>query len=385
MNIPWKPQAGELTRTELKVRRERCNGSLGASSLQPTGLPDCGVPRDHRQDGVERRAGIDGPNVVARPSGWIDTCGPPLTPCPEKRRIALRATTQRPAEDDRQAASEFSTDVVAKSSNTGATQEPGENLTCAGSPFAATILAPLVRAGGRHGDLQGRGDVVDTVLTVYRADSGARLACNDDAPGQLAGRSELDIAVSAGEYLIQVGAHGTDGSALGQGSVTSLVTFVEDAGRGDPSRRDRQAWRPHRPGLPGTADVKRTTLTAGIFGTWTAYRAYTRFDGFAVNRAPAGLRITVTCRGRGCPLESKSHRRPRYAARTAARAPRAREAQARRDARDAPDSLRRRRPRGPRDDPLAEEAQARRSLPRSGPLPPDGLLRRPAALQHPRM
>jgi len=141
--------------------------------------------------------------------------------------ITLTASAPRPANDDRAAAQPLTTGLAAAVPNTGASQELGELVTCGAVPFAATTWfrwsAPAI------------GDAVfaasaafgDTVLTVYRADSGAVVGCNDDG-GAAGGPSSLAARVSPGDYLLQIGARGLDTPATPTGSVAGSVSFAVD-------------------------------------------------------------------------------------------------------------------------------------------------------------
>ena len=131
------------------------------------------------------------------------------------------------------------TAVPSTTSNVGASQERGEDTTCGTSQFAATVWyrwsAPgtgdaVFRSSAAFANLVSNQS--DTVLAVYRVDTGARVGCADDA-GQAFGPSAVSARVTAGDYLLQVGAHGVEGSTpIGEGSVEGKVDFAAD-GDGD--------------------------------------------------------------------------------------------------------------------------------------------------------
>jgi hypothetical protein len=168
--------------------------------------------------------------------GGFDPCDPPLTACPDFGNIVLRASSVRPLNDDRAAPAALVTAVPATTSNVGASQERGEDTACGTSQFAATVWYRWTAPG--TGDAIFRSsasfaNVVtnqsDTVLAVYRVDTGARVGCADDA-GQAFGPSAVSARVTGGDYLLQIGAHGAEGSTpIGEGSVEGKVDFAADA------------------------------------------------------------------------------------------------------------------------------------------------------------
>ena len=168
--------------------------------------------------------------------GGIDTCDPPLTPCPESGTVVLRASSVRPLNDDRAAPATLATGVPTTTTNVGASQERGEDTACGGSQFAATVWYRWTSPG--TGDATFRSNAAftnvvsnpaDTVLAVYRVDTGARIGCADDA-GQAFGPSAVAARVASGAYLLQVGAHGVEGSTpIGEGAVEGKVDFAADA------------------------------------------------------------------------------------------------------------------------------------------------------------
>jgi hypothetical protein len=178
--------------------------------------------------------------------GGTDSCDTLPTPCPESGTVELRATSVRPLNDDRGAPQALATGAPVTTSNVGASQERGENTTCGPSRFAATVwyrwTAPgpgdaSFRASAAFGNLTS--NTSDTVLAVYRADTGARVGCSDDASAAF-GPSAVTARTTAGAYLLQIGAHGVEGSTpIGEGSVEGKVEFFADAdGDGASTRTD---------------------------------------------------------------------------------------------------------------------------------------------------
>jgi Putative metal-binding motif len=137
--------------------------------------------------------------------------------------IALSAASPvRPPNDDRAAAQVLTTGVPATVGNTGASQELGERLACATANYAATIwfrwTAPAV------GDVAFSSSAAfgDTVVTVHRASDGAILGCNAGSTARVA------VRVAPGDHLVQVGTKGSDVDGLGTGPITARADFVLD-------------------------------------------------------------------------------------------------------------------------------------------------------------
>ena len=302
-------------------------------------------------------ASARGTAYLVQVGGWDSCVGGMLAPCPEFGTVALRATTAlRPVNDDRANATPVTTGGTAASDNTGASQERGEDATCDGVPFAATVWhrwsAPAIGDASFHASAT----FTNTVLAVYRADSGARVGCNDDVPGSV-GPSRLDLRVAPGDYLVQVGARGADGPATGQGGVSARVEFVEDRDADDDGvslpddcndaapgirpgiadapedgvdqncdgadaidfDRDRDGY--NRPGdcndanpniRPLVPDIAGNTIDEDCTGGPAPYPQLVstvrtsvlfspiRFTRITIQRAVAGSRVELRCRGRGC-------------------------------------------------------------------------------------
>ncbi len=141
--------------------------------------------------------------------------------------VVLSASAPRPANDDRVAAQPLATGVAATASNAGASQELGEQLTCETAPFAATMWYRWTAPAIGDAAFDASAAFGDTVLTVYRADSGAIVGCNDDG-GPAGGPSRLSLRVAPGEYFLQIGAKGADSLGTPEGAVTASVTYAAD-------------------------------------------------------------------------------------------------------------------------------------------------------------
>jgi hypothetical protein len=152
--------------------------------------------------------------------------------------INLRIS-KTPVNDDRALATPIQAGALAKSSNEGATTEPGEITSCGGSLYAKTVWfrfrAPAV--GTTIFSTSG----LDTVMSVYREGSTTPLGCNDDAVLGQHGFSRLPpidppgqaIEVQPGDYFIQVGGFYDSEAdlqpiAAQEDPLSVLVDFTED-------------------------------------------------------------------------------------------------------------------------------------------------------------
>lgn len=226
--------------------------------------------------------------------GGRDACAPPLTPCPEFGPVVLRASAPRPPNDDRAAAASLVTGVARKTTNVGASQERGELTACGTSRFAATVWyrwTTLETGRATFSSEAAFGNVStnrsDTVLGVYRVDSGVRVGCNDDDAGQLGGRSRLVLPVTRGDYLLQVGAAGTEGATpIGEGSIVARVDFAK-------SPPPKETVRP----------LKRMAVTVSYGFSPLRPRDTTTFTRFRAQNAPKRSRVVARClnrRGKRC-------------------------------------------------------------------------------------
>jgi len=138
-------------------------------------------------------------------------------------RIDLKASSARPANDDRISARVLQTGAAATVSNVGASQELGERLTCATDNYAATIWFAWTAPAVGDAVFTSSAAFGDTVATVYRARDGAVLGCNT------ASTTRVPLRVSPGAYLVQVGTKGSNVDGLGVGSITTKADFAVDA------------------------------------------------------------------------------------------------------------------------------------------------------------
>jgi hypothetical protein len=215
----------------------------------------------------------------------------------------------------------------------GASEEVDEDVDCNGVPFSRTFWLRY-RAPGPGTATFTAGGTFDTVLAVYRGSQ--QLGCDDDP-------SQVVTHVTAGDYLIQVGAVGIAPNAP-YGTFNARVTFTADPpppkpdSDGDGVTNDvdkcpaqnasaRDANRdgcldadpdPDRDGVPVGTDkcptqnagardknrdgcldpVPRKRISADVSLRATPTAAGIRIRSLRV-QAPKGSKVTVRC-GRGC-------------------------------------------------------------------------------------
>jgi len=151
--------------------------------------------------------------------------------------IANLRVSAAPPNDARAAATPVPASGVVASTNTGATLQGGEFSACDTSRYGKTVWfryrAPAI------GTATFSASGFDSVMAVYRGDSAAPLGCNDDGvAGQQGGSSvpqiqpaEPALAVSPGDYLIQVGGRHDTGlgvEAARDGPIELQVVFRAD-------------------------------------------------------------------------------------------------------------------------------------------------------------
>jgi Putative metal-binding motif len=161
---------------------------------------------------------------------------PPETCGAEVGNVTLRVSAP-PAHDKRSGATPIEAGSPLASDNTGATLDPGENAICGKSPYAKTVWFRYIAPA--PGTMVVSASGFDTVLAVYRANSTAPLACNDDAVEGESGPSRVPaispaedpLYLQAGEYLIQIGGYHDPGFstvAADNGPLQLQLSFEED-------------------------------------------------------------------------------------------------------------------------------------------------------------
>jgi hypothetical protein len=261
-----------------------------------------------------------------------------------------------PPNDLRAAASALAAGSPSSGDNRGAITEAGEDLTC-----EADGDAPLRKTVWKRFTVAEEGDAVvsasgfDTVMQLYAGDGTGPIACNDDGVPGTPGPSRVGVRLSPGTYLVQVGGFGDDQNAA-DGDLTVQLEFavdldLDDDGSNRPAdcddrnggirpgasdvpengvdencdgrdaeRLDRdgdnfnrpQDCRDDNPGInPGAFDVPANGVDENCDGRDAAAQlTRATYDwGVAPNgltlielrvRAPAGTRVTISCRGRRC-------------------------------------------------------------------------------------
>jgi hypothetical protein len=204
--------------------------------------------------------------------------------------------------------------------NLGATVDPGEVTTCGGAAYNATTWfrwqAP---AKGRVTFDVAR---FDTVAALYVGDSPTPATCNDDVGADVL-RSQVSADVQAGGvYYLQVG--GKSATAAPNDQNFSLgVNFAEDLDvdddgyqRGPDCNDGNAAIRPGARDVPGNridedcknGDARFPRITSTVSFRMALGPNYWRFTSLSVRSVPPRARISIRCRGRGCPYRSKTFR-----------------------------------------------------------------------------
>ena len=241
----------------------------------------------------------------------VGGCGPQSTiTCGNAfGQIHLLATTPLPGNDNRGAATPLATGSHVQGDTFGATQEPGETLTCqtsrGPSPFGATVWyrwhAPS--AGSAVFTAVGA-PYFDTVLAVYGGDSRTPAGCDDDAV--LRTTSRVAMPVQPGDYLLQVGGfdpYAVESISAGEGPMTVDAEFTPaPAPAPAPHPAPAPAATAPLSQKPAHAVTARLGLTTYVVHT---DRRYTVMRLIA-SRVSAGTRIVVRCRGGGCPFAARA-------------------------------------------------------------------------------
>jgi hypothetical protein len=292
-----------------------------------------------------------GVNYFVQIGGAGATAGCPNT-CADSGLVSVTAVPERPANDDRGAAQPIATGERLTVSNLGATQESAEPLSC-GVGFAGTLWyrwntsipgTAVFTADATFG----------AAIAAYRAADPTPFACNAGGGGTVS----VQAPVTAGSYLIQVGAVGADDVSLPQGPIAAQVAFApkdddrdgvpdppdcddtnpaihqgagdvpddgvdQDCDGKDAVNLDRDGDGNARPAdcddndptrFRGAVDKPRNGkdencdgkdadfpfMTATIQYAAAKLGRFTLLTQLAVARPPMGARVRVTCRGGGC-------------------------------------------------------------------------------------
>jgi Putative metal-binding motif len=248
-------------------------------------------------------------------------CGP--FPSAGNLRVTLFSA---PPNDTRAAAETVQSGVPLNRTNRGATIDvPGEVLTCGGTSYAKTIWFRWVAPAAGTATFSAGGEP-NTVLGVYAAGAGQPLECNDDQSAQERA-SRVVRYVGPGTYDVQVGgayAAGENSQSASDGSVAFQVDFAPDTDLDDdgyPVPADCNDA--NRAVNPGARDVPRNgvdedcsgkdapypRVNARIFGFFTSFASgATQVERLYAKNLPARSRVTLSCRGGGCPAKRESRR-----------------------------------------------------------------------------
>jgi hypothetical protein len=240
--------------------------------------------------------------------------------------VRIVATTPAVANDARGSAVALSTGVRVSSDNYGATEEAGETLSCGSEPYGRTVWYRWTAPAAGSAIFSSTG--IHTILSVYRADSGARVGCGLHDPS---GATRVGVAVTPGDYLLQIGGHGTHSMPASEsvmGSLTALAEFSENTDRDGDHVTNAADCRPDDPKIPtkeipmngidedcNGKDAPYPKLSSSTRGkaTWLFYRSYTVLTDLRALKVPKGSTVQVRCSGASCPARKLVTRKVRKA------------------------------------------------------------------------
>jgi hypothetical protein len=285
--------------------------------------------------------------------------------------FAIYALTDPPENDAKANAEPIQEGTQLDRDNLSATLDaPTETHDCGTANYGNTVWFKFTAPRAGQAVFTSAG--IDTVMSVYRADSGARVGCHDDS--NRAAASRVSVPVSSGDYLIQVGGYdnGTrvvegrftigaeftgsndldgDGSSPpadcddGNGTIHPGAPEVFDNGRdencngmaddpnpdrdkdGSPRPADCEdgnpAVRPGKPEIPQNGhdddcvggDAPYPELNVQIYRDIDIYREYWIIKKLTLRKLAKGSTATVRCRGKGCPYRKhvyKTHSKRRF-------------------------------------------------------------------------
>jgi hypothetical protein len=226
--------------------------------------------------------------------------------------IRVLASSPPPANDAVAAAAALATGRPVTGDNYAATEEPGELLACRGRSYGRTVWYRWVAPTSGSAAFTVSGGAA--AMAVYTA-KGRPLGC-DATPGSAA---RVAVAVSPGEYFVQVGGGGARSAAadVAQGRFTVQAAFSGQPDSDGDGVTDDRDCRPHDKAIhPGARDIPRNGKDEDCDGrdadyphiTSRARLAVAVYAGFwkvrsvSVRNVPAGARVQLRCSGRSCPF-----------------------------------------------------------------------------------
>jgi hypothetical protein len=235
--------------------------------------------------------------------------------------VRIEARSAPPGNDDRSNAAPLTSNVQVRGENFAATEQPGEVLSCrtggGDSPYGRTVWyrwSPPPPTDRPQAPAKGtavfsvESPEFDSVLAVYAGAASTPARCHDDPTR--ASDSLIEMPVSSGEYVIQVGGY-RGSSYAAQEPFTVRVDYRPSTDRDDDGvantadcEPDNIFVSPHYDGLGkdcvgGVAKWPR--LGADVKWDTVRYARALRISKLQAVKVRRGSTITIRCRGRGCP------------------------------------------------------------------------------------
>jgi hypothetical protein len=218
--------------------------------------------------------------------GGCNACTFDGDPTPDSGSLGLYVYPP-PANDRRTGAQTVNPGQNVPRDTLGAQADAGETQSCGGRAYGKTVWYRFVvpKTGTATIDASG----FDSAVALYAGSSTAPLGCR---VGPADGATSLSRHLGPGTYFAQVGGQGA-GFAAARGDLNTRVTFVADPDPGGGTTTPP----PTTPPVITTPKVTKVSSSYDYEGVWGATSKFTALD---VLRAPAGSKIVVTCKGKGC-------------------------------------------------------------------------------------